>query len=436
MICNNQRASGGAARLGKASVARGALAGMTMATAMLAMSGTPALAKAAAPSYSEKFIAAAQPTEAALQKAQGKPLDAAGQAALKKLIDAEDAVTVSGDEKLLAGQDLYQFSLLTQDQALQRQGAQMMLDSGKAPPELQPKLELMLGELAFQAKDYAATVPLLKAATQAGLGRIDDYAMIAVSLGSLNQTADAVAAWNAAIAKAAADGTKAPEEYYASAFDVAYNAQMKDQAVQGVTALVAAYPSAKNWTNAVAATANLYDYKKPERLDAERLLVQADAVRHPSIVSDFVRAADPRALPGEVKAVMDKAAADGIITVTSPEFAPSYTLATNAIAADKRLLLTSRKLLTTPGASADDLRGAGDAYLEYAQYADALTFYQAALAKSSVEADLINTRIGIAQVGLGQYADAQATFAKVGGIRAPIAKLWTIFAQQKTATPK
>jgi hypothetical protein len=61
--------------------------------------------------------------------------------------------------------------------------------------------------------------------------------------------------------------------------------------------------------------------------------------------------------------------------------------------------------------------------------------YQIALTKPGVDAPRVLTRLGIAQTDLGKTAEAQANFAKVTGIRAPIAALWAAYAKGKAAAP-
>ena len=41
-----------------------------------------------------------------------------------------------------------------------------------------------------------------------------------------------------------------------------------------------------------------------------------------------------------------------------------------------------------------------------------------------MDANLVNTRLGIALSMAGQRADAEAAFRKVTGVRAPLANLW------------
>jgi hypothetical protein len=57
--------------------------------------------------------------------------------------------------------------------------------------------------------------------------------------------------------------------------------------------------------------------------------------------------------------------------------------------------------------------------------------YQIALGKPGVDTARILTRLGIAQADTGRYAEAQATFAKVDGVRKPIAALWSAYAASK-----
>ena len=65
-----------------------------------------------------------------------------------------------------------------------------------------------------------------------------------------------------------------------------------------------------------------------------------------------------------------------------------------------------------------------DAYAGYGDYAKAVSLYRAALAKSGVDANLVNTRLGIALAASGDKAGAEAAFKAVTGPRAELANLW------------
>ena len=76
---------------------------------------------------------------------------------------------------------------------------------------------------------------------------------------------------------------------------------------------------------------------------------------------------------------------------------------------------------------------AADTLLSYGKAADAEPLYAKALTMPGANTGLVLTRLGIAQLDQGKLADAQASFAKVQGVRQPIANLWALYATQKTA---
>jgi predicted TPR repeat methyltransferase len=76
---------------------------------------------------------------------------------------------------------------------------------------------------------------------------------------------------------------------------------------------------------------------------------------------------------------------------------------------------------------------AGDAFLSYGEHAKAAGFYEKALGMAGVDTNLVLTRLGIAQTGAGNVAAAREAFAKVQGVRAPVAMLWSAYAEQQSA---
>ena len=76
------------------------------------------------------------------------------------------------------------------------------------------------------------------------------------------------------------------------------------------------------------------------------------------------------------------------------------------------------------------MTAAASAFLSYGEYDKASNFYQRALGMPGVDTNEALTRLGIAQIGLGDYAAARSSFAQVGGNRASIAKLWITYADQ------
>ncbi len=70
----------------------------------------------------------------------------------------------------------------------------------------------------------------------------------------------------------------------------------------------------------------------------------------------------------------------------------------------------------------------GDAYLGMGNWAKAIELYKVAMTKGGVDADVVNTHLGIALANSGDKAGAKAAFAAVKTApRTDIASLWTVY---------
>ena len=148
----------------------------------------------------------------------------------------------------------------------------------------------------------------------------------------------------------------------------------------------------------------------------------------------YVQLIDARLYPGETVRVAEQGIAHGALKADD-------TFVKDALTQARSRLNEVRNSL--PGLSKDAAAApkgkvaqiAGDTYLSFGQADKADELFTLALSKGVVDADKdrLLTRLGIAQIDEGKYADAKATLAQVGGIRAPIARLWTIYADQKAA---
>ncbi|MEA3017142.1 MAG: hypothetical protein QOI38_1864, partial [Sphingomonadales bacterium] len=103
--------------------------------------------------------------------------------------------------------------------------------------------------------------------------------------------------------------------------------------------------------------------------------------------------------------------------------------ANGRIPADRADLPASQRTALAAATGTSALR-TGDAFLGYARYPEAIALYQAALQKGGVDANLVNTRLGIAYALSGQRQLAETTFRAVTGPRADLAAFWMLWLQQ------
>jgi len=150
---------------------------------------------------------------------------------------------------------------------------------------------------------------------------------------------------------------------------------------------------------------------------------------------EYIQAADPRRLPGETLDVINAGVAAGKLRAADVFIADAKAQATGRLAADKASLAGYEADARKASATETTISGAADALLSYGKAASAEELYKLALAKPGVDANRALTRLGIAQLDQGKYADAQASFAKVTGPRLALARLWGGYAASKANPP-
>jgi len=364
-----------------------------------------------------------QPAAVAAQNAVAAvKTDPAQAPAAKAAVDAAFAAATTPDDKFVAGQLAVALGSALKDPALQRRGLVSMVASNKTPAD-NPKYNSFIASLAYDAKDYAAARAAAQAAVQGGYAGEDTAIVMAESYVNENQPALGLAEFKKAAAAKRAAGQPVPEQWIRRAIAVAYKAKLPNEAAEWAQMQVDLYPTAFNWLGSAQLVRLVGNYTPNETIDLFRLMWRSGAFdNEPKLVAseykEYVEAADPRRLPGEVVQVIDKGKAAGALS--GQYITDARALAAGRIATDKASLPAAPSAAST-GAT---LLSNGDAWLNYSDPAKAEAFFKAALAKGGVDKDRVLTRIGIAQYDQGKYADAKASFSQVGGNRTAMARLW------------
>ena len=413
--------------------ANGAASSLAMALALVAggaMTATaleaPALAqKKAKPNYSKAFVAAYAPLQEALSAETPDP------ATVKAAIPAVVAAVENDDDRYAAGGAIVNAGQKFNDNALARQGLELMLASGKVPAEQVGPYNFMIGQVAYNAKEYATSRAALEAALAAGYTDNNPEAIIAETYFAENQDAEGLAYLAKAIEARKAAGQTVNEDWIKRGLAVAYRANMKPDAVKFANLYVSEYPSETSWRDAIAILLNTGGYDKPATLDLLRLGRRAGTLNDGRLYGEYVEAADYRRLPAEVVAVIDEGKSKGFLSDSDTYLADTRKQAADRAAADRAdmdgLLTDARK----SGASLATVMAAGDAMLSMNRPAEAEEFYLKASTMAGADTPMALTRLGIAQYDQGKYAEAQATFNRVEGARQAIANLWGVYSGQQ-----
>lgn len=351
-------------------------------------------------------------------------------AADKGLIEQAFTSATSADDKYLAGQLALNMGNVAMDKVLQRRGLQAMIDSGKLPPADVAKFNYYIGGISFDMRDFATARTALAAAIAAGYTENSvDYLLAEAYIGD-NQPAEGLK-----ILLAAADkkGASVDESWLTRGMVTAYKAKSLEFASAFGSRLVSFYPRQENWALTIAVQRDLGKYQSQDLIDLMRLMERTKSFSEERDYVEYIQSADPRRLPGEVLKVIGEGVAAGKLNASDPFVADAKSNASGRIAADKASFAGLERDARAANATAATAMAAGDTFLSYDMPAKAIDMYQIALAKPGVDAPRVETRLGIAQTDAGQYADAQATFAKVDGLRKPIADLWSAYAKSKAA---
>jgi hypothetical protein len=375
--------------------------------------------------FSKAFIAAYGPFSKQIND------DSVDVATLKAGLPAVEGAASTSDDKFALGQAIYAIGTKAEDVAMQRRGVNMMLDSGGVEPDKLGVYSFLAGQLAYQAEDWADARKRVAEAVAAGYSENDPQIVIAESYFNEDNYAAGLDVLDKAIAAKMAAGQTVPDNWIKRGLAMAYEGNLAPQSTKFARMYVAHYPSPDSWGDAIAIQRTFFEADGNDTLDLMRLAQRTGSMRNERDYVDYINAADARRLPGEVARVIDAGLAAGKLRSSDVFVSENKSIANGRIAADKSDLPGLERDARAANASAVTASAAGDAFLSYQEPAKAEEFYKIALTKPGVDTARVLTRLGIAQVDQGKFAEAQETFAKVEGSRKEIAALWSIYAKQQ-----
>jgi tetratricopeptide (TPR) repeat protein len=397
-------------------IARAAL--LTIGAAAL-MAPVPATAQTPA-----HALTLARPERAALAALQAA---AAGsdRAAQDTALAAARAVAQSASARYALGSIQFQLGRARGDVQMQNQAIDALVASGVPQGAELASLLAAQASRTYSAGDLRGTDALLARVVELQPNNpavVADYAQFKARLGERPQ---AVTLFQRAIELQQATGQAAPESWHHRALALAFDARLAPQGLALARGLVAAYPSPVNWRDALLACRQLGTVDATLDVDIGRLLRATGALSGERDYLELARALNTAGVPGEAKAVLDEGVARGQLTATEPAVRQLVTQINPRAAAARTGLARGRTqaLAATTGAPA---LAAGDAQFGFGNYAEAAELYRAALQKGGQDANLVNTRLGVALGLAGQRAEAEAALRAVTGPRADLAGFWLI----------
>lgn len=377
-----------------------------------------------------------------------KALQTAQAAAQKNDFAGAKAALADADSKAKSNDDKYQIgaiklntSIASKDAAMQSEALTQMLDSGLTPPEQAGQFNAVAADQALQAKNYDLAITRAKAAAAAGYKAEAVNVTLAQAYfgkaGTANPSVEPQRSLNQqglAALKAAADAMKAaggqvPAQWYQIGVSRAATAKLPEVTEWAKSAYQAA-PSGENLRTLV----RLFQQANPnisnrENLDVLRLMATSGGLVLAQDYLEYAEMASKTGIYGEVKTAIDAGRSKGVLNAS--QGGDLYQPAVAKIAGDKGSL-GSAEADAKKAANGKIAAATADAYLGYGDYAKAVAMFELAKQKGGVDADEINTRMGIAKALGGDNVSAKAAFQSVqAGSRKQIADLWLAYLATK-----
>jgi hypothetical protein len=414
-----------------------------LALAALLSSGvavTPLIAPAAAqkkkdaagPKYSAAVIKPAQAAQAAF--------DANDLATAEASVVQVEAAATSEDDKYIAAALRYNLEALKlqagakanpnapQDETVLAKPMEALIANPQTPPADRARYAYRRGALAFNSKQWPVALQYFNHAKQLGYTDANLGLQIVQAKASSGDTAGAMTDLDAEITRLNGAGQKAPEELYRYAISQSNKSKDKAQTMGWLKKYVAAYPTPKNWRDVVL-TYGLQQQPvavldNAQKIDLFRLMRASGALNDQYDYEEYAQKVYDRGLPAEAQAVIKEGQTAGKVPASSGNAKTILTDSATAIRNEGSLAGTETK--AKAAANGTLASQTAEAYLGQGNYAKAAELYRLALQKGSVNADEVNTRLGIALARAGDKAGATAAFAEVKSApRADIAGLWT-----------
>ena len=369
-----------------------------------------------------------QPKVAAIQAAMATETPETA----KPLVEALLAETLGPDDRFVAGQLAIQLGGTMKDTVLQEKGIIASLDSGRTSAEQLPAFNFFAGNFAYGAERWAEAAQRFQAAYDLGYRANNIEPLLAETYFKRNMPAEGLAKWDEIIKNANASSSKAPETWYRLARDRALASGNMDLYSTWAAKWASAYPSGDSWGDAVAASRRTSQSDSVQNLEVLRFMKATGSLKTSRDYQEFAEEAQRKNLYGEVVAVLEDGQQKGIVSATSPLIAEVLVPARREVSADRASLPAAPSGVRGSGSSSVMMNFA-DVWLGYKDFAKAVAFYEAGLAKPGADMNRGYMGIGTAHAYAGNLAAAKQAFAKVSGTRAPVAAMWQTWIEQQTA---
>ncbi|HEY0011427.1 MAG TPA: tetratricopeptide repeat protein [Allosphingosinicella sp.] len=331
----------------------------------------------------------------------------------------------------------YQLAIAAQrsDNAMLTQALDAVLASGRATPAELPVFLNSRAQIAMEARDFRRAEQLLTQLQQLEPSNVRLMASLAQLRTQQGRVAEGLRMLQQAIAAQQATGQPVDQSWYQ--FGLRHASDATDPATRAnfmpfALGLLRAYPTPQNWRQVLVTYRERAALDAQATIDLSRLMLASRSLAGERDYYDFANTLNQGGYPAEAKSVLDAGVSGRMVDAAKSPFRELIGSVNGRIAADRAELSAAQRTALAAATGTPALR-TGDAFFGHGRYPDAIALYQAALQKGGTDANVVNTRLGIAHALAGQRPQAEAAFRAVTGPRADIAAFWMLWLSQRPA---
>jgi tetratricopeptide (TPR) repeat protein len=374
-----------------------------------------------------------------VSKAASKPLKAAQDAVNAKKYD--EAIAKANEALAIPGKTAFDTHIAYQMLAFAnaRKGnnaeaakyMELQLDTGYATQAEQNTITKSLAAVAYTQKDYAKAIDFGNRLIKGGGGDADTYTLVAQSYYLQGKYKEAAKFLGDYINDQERRGV-APKE---QSLQLLANSYEKAGDIPGSTValekLVTHYPKPSYWNGLLYSVMRTDGITDRQTLHVYRLMQDTKTLQQPSDYTEMAQLAIEAGTPGEAQRVLEQGFAANVFTDARVKERNTRLLeaAKKAAAADQATLAkVEAEAKNAKTGDADVALGSG--FLSFGQNDKAVEALNRGVAKGGIK-NLVEAQLlqGIAQLRVGQKAEAQKTFRGVKSddvTWARLAKLWSL----------
>jgi tetratricopeptide (TPR) repeat protein len=383
--------------------------------------------------YSKEFVAAFQPLDAAV-KAEGANIPA-----LKPQLDEIAAMAQTPAERAMAGVLVLNAGIISKDQPMQLKGLDLAVKSGNLTPEENARFNFLAYQTASNLEQYGPARGYLRGAID---GNFTTESITAADLiysearldFAENKHREGLKTLTRAIEMRLAAGQEVPAGWYGTGIRAGLENELTPDIYDFMEVWIANNPTRVVWRDAINIVRRLNNYEdrgsEDMMLDLLRLSRNIGTLDTAQDYLTYVEVARAARYPQEVKDVVDKGFASGKVARSDDWVIAQLRIADKGIALDRAELdkdLARAKTSTKP----EEVLGTARTLLSYDRYDEAAQLFTRALDMPGTPRGEVLQRLGMAQLGMGDYAAAVESFNKVDDARTPVSRLWAAYAIQR-----